>query len=65
MRLYPRLPNRFAAQLFLEQSVLPLDEILKYLDAWRAEKAGQVGYANNAMEYLKDLGLGEDYKGLR
>ena len=45
--------------------VLPLDEILKYLDAWRAEKAGQVGYANNSIEYLKDLGIGEEYKGLR
>ena len=45
--------------------VLPLDEILKYLDAWRAEKAGQVGYANNSIEYLKDLGIGETYKGLR
>jgi hypothetical protein len=29
--------------------VLPLDEILKYLDAWRAEKAGQVGYANDSI----------------
>jgi len=45
--------------------VLPLDEILKYLDGWRAEKAGQVGYANNSIEYLKDLGIGEEYKGLR
>ena len=45
--------------------VLPLDDILKYLDAWRAEKAGQVGYANNSIEYLKDLGIGEEYKGLR
>ena len=45
--------------------VLPLDEILKYLDAWRAEKAGQVGYANNSIEYLKDLAIGEEYKGLR
>jgi hypothetical protein len=45
--------------------VLPLDEILKYLDAWRAEKAGQVGYANDGMAYLKDLAIGEDYKGLR
>jgi len=44
---------------------LPLDEIIKYLDAWRAEKAGQVGYANNSIEYLKDLGIGEEYKGLR
>ena len=45
--------------------VLPLDDIVKYLDAWRAEKAGQVGYANNSIEYLKDLAIGEDYKGLR
>ena len=45
--------------------VLPLDEILKYLDAWRAEKAGQVGYANDSVAYLKDLGIGEEYKGLR
>ena len=45
--------------------VLPLDEILKYLDAWRAEKAGQVGYANDSIAYLKDLGIGEEYKGLR
>ena len=45
--------------------VLPLDEILKYLDAWRAEKAGQVGYANDGLAYLKDLALGEHYKGLR
>ena len=45
--------------------VLPLDDILKYLDAWRAEKAGQVGYANNSIAYLKDLAIGEDYKGLR
>jgi hypothetical protein len=45
--------------------VLPLDEIFKYLDGWRAEKAGQVGYANNSIEYLKDLGIGEEYKGLR
>jgi hypothetical protein len=45
--------------------VLPLDDIVKYLDAWRAEKAGQVGYANNSMEYLKDLAIGEEYKGLR
>jgi len=45
--------------------VLPLDEIVKYLDAWRAEKAGHVGYANNSIEYLKDLGIGEEYKGLR
>jgi maleamate amidohydrolase len=45
--------------------VLPLDDILKYLDAWRAEKAGQVGYANDGMAYLKDLALGEHYKGLR
>ena len=45
--------------------VLPLDDIIKYLDGWRAEKAGQVGYANNSMEYLKDLAIGEDYKGLR
>ena len=45
--------------------VLPLDDIIKYLDGWRAEKAGQVGYANNSMEYLKDLGIGETYKGLR
>ena len=45
--------------------VLPLDDIVKYLDAWRAEKAGQVGYANNSIEYLKDLGIGEEYKGLR
>jgi nicotinamidase-related amidase len=45
--------------------VLPLDDILKYLDAWRAEKAGQVGYANDSIAYLKDLAIGEDYKGLR
>ena len=45
--------------------VLPLDDILKYLEAWRAEKAGQVGYANDGMAYLKDLALGEHYKGLR
>src|SRR5918996_1406685 len=45
--------------------VLPLDEILKYLDAWRAEKAGHVGYANDSIAYLKDLGIGEEYKGLR
>jgi nicotinamidase-related amidase len=45
--------------------VLPLDDILKYLDAWRAEKAGQVGYANDSIAYLKDLGIGEEYKGLR
>jgi maleamate amidohydrolase len=45
--------------------VLPLDDILKYLDAWRAEKAGQVGYANDSIAYLKDLALGEDFKGLR
>ena len=42
--------------------VLPLDDIIKYLDGWRAEKAGQVGYANNSMEYLKDLG---DRRGLQ
>jgi hypothetical protein len=45
--------------------VLPLDDILKYLDAWRAEKAGRVGYANDSIAYLKDLAIGEDYKGLR
>jgi nicotinamidase-related amidase len=45
--------------------VLPLEQILNYLDAWRAEKAGQVGYANDSMAYLKDLALGEDFKGLR
>jgi nicotinamidase-related amidase len=45
--------------------VLPLDDILKYLDAWRAEKASQVGYANDSIAYLKDLVLGEDFKGLR
>jgi nicotinamidase-related amidase len=45
--------------------VLPLDDILKYLDAWRAEKAGQVGYANDSIAYLNDLGIGEEYKGLR
>jgi maleamate amidohydrolase len=46
--------------------VLPLDEILKYLDAWRAEKAGQVGgYANDGLAYLEDLSIGEEYKGLR
>jgi nicotinamidase-related amidase len=45
--------------------VLPLDDILKHLDAWRAEKAGQVGYANDSIAYLKDLGIGEEYKGLR
>jgi nicotinamidase-related amidase len=45
--------------------VLPLDEIIKYLDDWSAGKAGHVGYANNSMEYLKDLAFGEDYKGLR
>ena len=45
--------------------VLPLDEILKYLDVWRSEKAGQLGYANDSLEYLRDLGIGEEYKGLR
>jgi nicotinamidase-related amidase len=45
--------------------VLPLEQILNYLDAWRAEKAGQVGYANDSIAYLKDLGIGEEYKGLR
>ena len=45
--------------------VVPLNDILKYLDAWRAEKAGQVGYANDGIAYLKDLAIGEDYKGSR
>lgn len=45
--------------------VLPLTDILGYLDNWRLEKAGQVCYANNGMEYLKDLAIGEYFKGLR
>jgi nicotinamidase-related amidase len=45
--------------------VLPLDDIIKHLEAWRAEKAGRVGYANDGIAYLKDLGIGEEYKGLR
>ncbi|HEX9442816.1 MAG TPA: isochorismatase family protein [Candidatus Binatia bacterium] len=44
--------------------VLPSEEIFKYLDAWRAEKADR-GYANNSIEILKDLALGEDFKGNR
>ena len=35
------------------------------VESTNLQKAGQVGYANNAMEYLKDLAIGEDYKGLR
>lgn len=45
--------------------VLSLDDILKYLDTWRVEKAEQVRYANNSIEYLKDLAIGEYFKGLR
>ena len=45
--------------------VLPLDEILKYLDAWRAEKAGRGNVGNNSMALLRDLAIGEEFKGLR
>jgi len=45
--------------------VLPLDEILKYLDAWHAEKAGRGKVSNDNMALLRDLAIGEEFKGNR
>src|SRR5262245_52559185 len=45
--------------------VLPLDEILKYLDAWRAEKAGRGNVSTDNMTLLRDLAIGEEFKGNR
>ncbi len=45
--------------------VLPLDDILKYLDGWRAERNRLGGNGNNGMEILRDLALGEEFKGWR
>ena len=45
--------------------VLPLDEILKYLDGWRAEKAGRGNVGNDSMTLLRDLAIGEEFKGNR
>jgi hypothetical protein len=45
--------------------VLPLAEILAYLDAWRAERNRIGSNGNNSMEILRDLAVGEEFKGLR
>ena len=45
--------------------VLPLDEILAYLDAWRAERNRIGSNGNSSMEILRDLAVGEEFKGLR
>jgi len=45
--------------------VLPLAEILAYLDAWRAERNRIGSNGNNGMEILRDLAVGEEFKGLR
>ena len=45
--------------------VLPLDEILAYLDAWRAERNRIGPNGNSSMEILRDLAVGEEFKGLR
>ena len=44
--------------------VLPLEEILRYLDAWRAEKDRR-GLGGNGQEILKDLAAGEEFKAYR
>ena len=40
--------------------MLPLDEILKYLDGWRAKKPAEIG--NDSMTLLRDLAIGEGFR---
>jgi hypothetical protein len=54
MKLYPRLPSRFAAELFMQQTALPLDEIQGAVShpytIWPATGAARV--TNHDLEHL-------------
>ncbi len=45
--------------------VLPLAEVVAYLDAWRAEKNRRGAQGTNGLDIIRDLAAGEEFKAYR
>ncbi len=45
--------------------VLPLAEVVAYLDAWRAEKTRRGAAGTNGLDVIRDLAAGEEFKAYR